>query len=80
MVTKETIQSFKFGSRNICYDSCGINFENVKMYSRWGVAVQNTCSVEITKLANMWEDMDVFVKNCEGSIPQSVAIATVKAS
>ena len=27
----------------------------------------------------MWEEMEVFVKNWEGSIPQSVAIATVKA-
>ena len=32
------------------------------------------------KLANMQEEMEVFVKNWEGSIPQSVAIATVKAS
>ena len=32
------------------------------------------------QLANMGEEMEVFVKNLEGSIPQSVAIATVKAS
>ena len=37
-------------------------------------------SIEITKLANMQEEMEVFVKNWEVSIPQSVAIATVKAS
>ena len=44
------------------------------------MAVQNTCSVKITKLANTPEEMKVFVKNWEGSIPQSVAITTVKAS
>ena len=49
------------------------------MQSRWRLAVQNTCGVKITKLANMREEMEVFVKNWEGSIPQSVAIATVKA-
>ena len=40
----------------------------------------STCSFKITKLANIWEEMEVFVKNWEGSIPQPVAIATVKAS
>ena len=50
------------------------------MYPRWGLAVQNVCSVKIAKLANMWEEMEVFVKNLEGSIHQSVAIATVKTS
>ena len=28
----------------------------------------------------MWEEIQAFVKHWEGSIPQSVAIATVKAS
>ena len=50
----------------------------MKMYSRWRLEVQNTCSVKLTKLANMWEEIEVFVKNWEGSIPESVAIATVK--
>ena len=49
-----------------------------KMYSRWRLAVQNTCGIKITKSVNMWEEMEVFVKNWKGSIPQSVAIATVK--
>ena len=46
----------------------------------------NICSVKITKLVNLWEEMEVFVKNWEGSIyliyiiPQYVAIATVKTS
>ena len=44
------------------------------------LAVQHTCSIKITQLANMREEMEVFVKNWEGSIPQSVAIAAVKAS
>ena len=48
------------------------------MYLR--LAVQNTCGVKMTKLANMLEEMEVFVKNWEGSIPQPVAIATVEAS
>ena len=48
------------------------------MYSRWRLAVHATFSVKITKSANMWEEMEVFVKNLKGSIPQSVAIATVK--
>ena len=50
------------------------------MYPRWGLAVQNICTDNITKLANMWEEMEVIFKNLEGSIPQSVAIATVKTS
>ena len=52
----------------------------MKMESRWRLAVQNTCIVKIMKLANMLEEMEVFVKNWEGYIPQSVTIATVKAS
>ena len=44
------------------------------------LAVQNICGVKITKLADVLEEMEVFVKNWEGSIPQSVAIATVEAS
>ena len=50
------------------------------MYYRWRLAVQNTCGVKITKSADMWEEIEVFIKNGKGSIPQSVAIATVKAS
>ena len=50
------------------------------MYLRWTPAVQNMCSIKIPKLASMWEEMEAFVKNCEGFIPQSIAIATVKAS
>ena len=50
------------------------------MYPRWRHVVQNICSVKITKLANMWVEMEVFVKNWEGSIPQCVAIETVKTS
>ena len=44
------------------------------------LAVQHICCVKITKLANLWEEMELFVKNWEGSIPQYVAIATVKTS
>ena len=40
--------------------------------------VQNICCVTITKLANLWEEMQIFVKNWEGSMPQYVAMATVK--
>ena len=29
-------------------------------------------------MISMSEEVEVFVKKCEGSIPQSVAIATVK--
>ena len=32
------------------------------------------------KLANIWEEKEVFVKNWEGSILQSVAMTTVKTS
>ena len=52
--------------------------ENV--FQMYRLAVQNTCGVKITKLANMLEEVEVFVKNWEGSIPQPVAIATVEAS
>ena len=52
--------------------------ENV--FQMYRLAVQNTCGVKITKLANMLEEVEVFVKTWEGSIPQHVAIATVKAS
>ena len=48
------------------------------MYTRRRLVVQSICGVKITKLANTWEEMEVFVKTLEGSIPQSVAIATVK--
>ena len=41
---------------------------------------KNLYSVEITKLVNMLEEMEVSVKNSEGSIPQSVAITTVTTS
>ena len=50
------------------------------MYPRLRFVVQNIYSDKIMKLANMWEEMEVFVKNWEGSIPRSVAIATVKTS
>ena len=80
MATKEEIQPSQFGRRNSYYGSSRINFENVIIYQRWELANQNICSIKITKLANMWEETDVFVKNWEGSIPKSVAIATVKSS
>ena len=32
------------------------------------------------KLAKIWEETEVFVKNCEGCILQSVAMTTVKTS
>ena len=32
------------------------------------------------KLPRIWEEMEVFVKNWEGSILQSVAMTTVKTS
>ena len=48
-----------------------------KMYLRWILAVQHNCNVKITKLANKEEEIEVFVKKWEGSIPRSVAIATV---
>ena len=41
-------------------------------------AVQNICNIKIMKLANIWEEKEVFVKNWEGSILQSVAMTTVK--
>ena len=50
------------------------------MYPKWRAAVQNICSVKIIKLENIAEIIEVFVKNWEGSIPQSVTIATVKSS
>ena len=80
MATKEEIQPSQFGRRNSNYGSRRINFENVIIYQRWELANQNICNIKITKLANMWEETDVFVKNWEGSIPKSVAIATVKSS
>ena len=52
----------------------------VIIYSIWRLTVQDICSNKISKLANMWEEMEVFVKNWEGSTPQSVATATVKTS
>ena len=76
MAIKETIQAFQF--RN--YGSYGINSEHLMMYPRWTPAVQNMSSVKIPKLAIMWEEMEAFVKSWEGSIPQSVAGATVKTS
>ena len=50
------------------------------VYPRWGLTVENICSIKITKLAYMWEEIEAFVKNWEGAIPQSVATATVKTS
>ena len=50
------------------------------MNPKWRLAVQNICSVKITKLANMWEEIEVFVEDWEGSIPKYVAIAIVKTS
>ena len=50
------------------------------MYPKGRSAMQNIRSVQITKLANTWEEMEIFVKNWEWSILQSVAIATVKTS
>ena len=52
--------------------------ENV--FQMYRLAVRNTCGVKITKLANMLEEVEVFVKNWEGSMPQPVATATVEAS
>ena len=62
------------------YDSYGISFKDLVMYPRWRPAVKNIFGVKIMKLANMWEEREVFIKIWEGSIPQSVAIATVKTS
>ena len=62
------------------YGPCGINFENVIIYSKWRLAVQNICSNKITKLANMWEEMEVFVKNWPWTVLHSVAMVTVKTS
>ena len=45
------------------------------MYPRRGLAVQNICRIKSTKLANIWEEMEMFVKIWERSIPESVAIA-----
>ena len=50
------------------------------VFQMYRLAVQNTYGVKITKLANMLEEVEVFVKNWEGSIPQPVAIAAVEAS
>ena len=73
---KETIQAFQFWT----YRSYRINSEHLMMYPKWTPEVQNMSSVKIPKLASMWEEMEVFVKNWEGSIPQYVAIATIKTS
>ena len=40
-----------------------INFENVVMYPRLRLAFQNFCSVKITKLTDIWEEMEAFLKN-----------------
>ena len=57
-----------------------MNFKNVIMYPRWRLAVEKICDVKITKLANyMGRNGDVCLKFGR-SIPQSVLIATVKAS
>ena len=78
MANKETMQPFQFGSQNSYFSSCGINFKHVMMYPGGRPEAQNIGSVKIMKFANMWGEMKVFVKNWEGSVPQSVAIATAK--
>ena len=80
VATKETIQAFQFGRRNSYYGTYRINSKYLMMYPRWTLAVQNMCSIKISKLASIWEEVEEFVKNYERSIPQSVAIAAVKAS
>ena len=50
------------------------------MYPRWRLAVEEICNVKITKLTNYMGRNGDICKNLEGSIPQSVLIATVKTS
>ena len=38
-------------------------FEIVIMFPGWRLAVQNICGAKITKLADVWEEMEIFVKN-----------------
>ena len=45
------------------YASCGINFKDCMMHPRWKLAVQNICTIKITNLANVWEEMETLVKN-----------------
>ena len=54
--------------------------ENVIIYPRLGIGSPKHLQHKITEIANMWEEMEVFVKTWEGSasISQSVAIVTVK--
>ena len=68
MAINETMQPFQFGREKSYYGSCGINIENVIMYPRWRLTVQNTSGVKIYQLAKIWEEMKVFVKIWEGSI------------
>ena len=73
------MRAFQFGMWNSYYGSYRINSKHL-MYPRWTPAVQNMCSIKIPKSASMWEEIEAFVNNWEASIPQSVAIAAVKAS
>ena len=59
MVTKETKQPFQLFSWNSYQGSYEIIFEHVMMYPRLNPAVQNIKIVKITKLANVWEEMEV---------------------
>ena len=66
MATKETKHSSQFGSSDSYYGSYGINFKHVMMYPGWRPAVENICSVKITKLGNMWEEIEIFIKIGKG--------------
>ena len=63
---KKTVEPSQLGNRNSYCGSCGINFENVIMFLRWGLAVQSICSVKITKLTNVWKEIEVFVRIGKG--------------
>ena len=80
MATKEATQPFQFPSWKSSSGSYGINFKHLMMYPRRKPAVQNFCSVKITKLVNMGKKLRYLSKIGNGSISQYVALATVKTS
>ena len=63
---QKTIQPSLFGSWDSYYGSFGIKFENMIIYTRWGLVVQIVCSIKITKFADIMEEMEVSFKHWEG--------------
>ena len=70
---------FQSGSTNRYYGSCAKSIlSTIRCVLDGDLQSKNIGSVKITKLANMREEMEVFVTNWEGSVPQTVVMATVK--